>query len=174
MLVHMPWFDVSMPGNIVAKPPQSPSTEPVMTTPTLKSKVYTTGRGGAGNLAKNDDPEEARIAQDVDVPGITLPEGPTHTGRGKYGALKSGRHLTTFQAGQRMSTSHQSPRSLKQKSITRRCGASRSTRASRKNELVSKELPTKQKSCSLARASQSQAKRPLHLIPQDDPSTVMS
>lgn len=55
-----------------------------MTTPTLKSKMYTTGRGGTGNMARNDDVEEARIAQDVDVPGITLPEGPTHTGRGKF------------------------------------------------------------------------------------------
>jgi len=34
-------------------------------TPTIKSKVYTTGRGGQGNMAKNDSPEEARRAQDV-------------------------------------------------------------------------------------------------------------
>jgi hypothetical protein len=35
-------------------------------------------------MAKNDfeRPEEARRAQDVDVPGITLPEGSFHTGRG--------------------------------------------------------------------------------------------
>jgi hypothetical protein len=33
-------------------------------------------------MAKNDNAEEARVAQDVDVPGITLPEGPHHTGRG--------------------------------------------------------------------------------------------
>lgn len=34
-------------------------------TPTLKTPVYTTGRGGSGNMAKNDDPEAARRAQDV-------------------------------------------------------------------------------------------------------------
>jgi hypothetical protein len=69
------------PGNVTAKTPQTSQTEPI-TTPTLKSKVYTTGRGGTGNMAKNDNAEEARVAQDVDVPGITLPEAPHHTGRG--------------------------------------------------------------------------------------------
>lgn len=54
-----------------------------MTTPTLKSKNYTTGRGGTGNIVSNDSAETARIAQDVDVPGITLPENDVHTGRGK-------------------------------------------------------------------------------------------
>jgi hypothetical protein len=34
-------------------------------TPTLKGEVYTTGRGGSGNMAKNTDPEAARRAQDV-------------------------------------------------------------------------------------------------------------
>lgn len=34
-------------------------------TPHLKSEVYTTGRGGTGNMAKNTDAEEARRAQDV-------------------------------------------------------------------------------------------------------------
>lgn len=53
-----------------------------MTTPTLKSKMYTTGRGGTGNMARNDFGDEARTAQDVDVPGITLPENTHHTGRG--------------------------------------------------------------------------------------------
>lgn len=35
-------------------------------------------------MAKNDpqNPIEARRAQDVDVPGITIPEGVHHTGRG--------------------------------------------------------------------------------------------
>ncbi len=48
-------------------------------------------------MAENDRGEEARNAQDVDVPGITLPEGPTHTGRGKFaglGSVKAG-NLTT-------------------------------------------------------------------------------
>lgn len=37
-------------------------------------------------MAKNDfeHPEEARRAQDLDVPGITLPEGTHHTGRGMW------------------------------------------------------------------------------------------
>jgi len=37
-------------------------------------------------MAKNDPehPEEARIAQDVDVPGIILSEGAYHTGRGNH------------------------------------------------------------------------------------------
>lgn len=68
-------------GNVTSKPIQSPLIEP-QTTPTLKSQKYTTGRGGTGNMAKNESAEEARRAQDVDVPGITLPEGSHHTGRG--------------------------------------------------------------------------------------------
>jgi len=60
------------------------TTDPeVMKTPTLTSKNYTTGRGGTGNIAKNDDPDEARIAQDVDVPAVMLQEGSRHVGRGK-------------------------------------------------------------------------------------------
>jgi len=33
-------------------------------------------------MTKNDDPEQARIAQDLDVPPQRLSEGPVHTGRG--------------------------------------------------------------------------------------------
>ncbi|KEF53764.1 uncharacterized protein A1O9_10165 [Exophiala aquamarina CBS 119918] len=70
-------------GNVTTKKEKVPSPN-VETTPTLKSKMYTTGRGGTGNMAKNDPerPEEARRAQDVDIPGLTLPEGSHHTGRG--------------------------------------------------------------------------------------------
>lgn len=64
------------------QPPAAP-VEPI-TTPTLKSKMYTTGRGGTGNMAKNDFGDEARTAQDVDVPGVTLPEHSHHTGRGEF------------------------------------------------------------------------------------------
>jgi hypothetical protein len=35
-------------------------------TPTIKGEVYTTGRGGSGNMTRNDDPDAARRAQDVD------------------------------------------------------------------------------------------------------------
>lgn len=72
-------------GNVTSKP-RSPALEP-QTTPTLKSHRYTTGRGGTGNMAKNDNAEEARRAQDVDVPGIIMPEGTHHTGRGGEGNL---------------------------------------------------------------------------------------
>jgi hypothetical protein len=34
-------------------------------TPILKGDVFTTGRGGSGNMAKNTDPEATRLAQDV-------------------------------------------------------------------------------------------------------------
>lgn len=70
---------------MASKQDQQPSTtKDVMTTPTLKSKMYSTGRGGTGNMAKNDYGDEARTAQDVDVPGIMLPENTHHTGRGQY------------------------------------------------------------------------------------------
>ncbi|KAI4138951.1 MAG: hypothetical protein L6R39_006530 [Caloplaca ligustica] len=54
-------------------------------TPTIKSTIYTTGRGGSGNMKKNDPkhPEVARKSQDV---APVLPrrgsEGTGHTGRG--------------------------------------------------------------------------------------------
>ncbi|TVY88100.1 hypothetical protein LAWI1_G005888 [Lachnellula willkommii] len=51
-------------------------------TPTLKSQVYTTGRGGSGNMAKNDDPEEARRAQDVVGHPRRESTSETHVGRG--------------------------------------------------------------------------------------------
>ena len=37
-------------------------------TPTLKADVYTTGRGGSGNMVANEDPAAARASQDVGVP----------------------------------------------------------------------------------------------------------
>ncbi|KIX00180.1 uncharacterized protein Z518_10318 [Rhinocladiella mackenziei CBS 650.93] len=70
-------------GNVTNKTDASPAFEP-QSTPTLKSKTYTTGRGGTGNMTKNDfeHPEAARRSQDVEIPGIILPEGSHHTGRG--------------------------------------------------------------------------------------------
>lgn len=72
-------------GNKVTKDEaaKSPALPPQTTTPTLTSKNYTTGRGGQGNIVSNDDPTTARVAQDVDVPGITLPENDVHVGRGE-------------------------------------------------------------------------------------------
>merc|ERR1712000_515580 len=51
-------------------------------TPTIKSEMYTTGRGGSGNMARNTDALEARRAQDV----VAMPRresgNNTHVGRG--------------------------------------------------------------------------------------------
>ena len=56
-------------------------------TPTIKQDVYTTGRGGSGNMAKNDKerPEIARVAQDVEAPPPRGPAGSYHVGRGGAG-----------------------------------------------------------------------------------------
>ncbi|KAL9095635.1 MAG: hypothetical protein Q9165_002067 [Trypethelium subeluteriae] len=53
-------------------------------TPTIKQDVYTTGRGGTGNMAKNDKdrPEVARAAQDVEAPRPRELQGGFHVGRG--------------------------------------------------------------------------------------------
>lgn len=54
-----------------------------LVTPTIKSNTYTTGRGGQGNMTKNDNPENARLAQDVDGPTkVSEPKGAVHYGRG--------------------------------------------------------------------------------------------
>ncbi|KAJ4361526.1 hypothetical protein N0V95_001778 [Ascochyta clinopodiicola] len=54
-----------------------------LVTPTIKSNTYTTGRGGQGNMTKNDNPNNARLAQDVDGPvKISEPKGAVHYGRG--------------------------------------------------------------------------------------------
>lgn len=67
-------------GNIGSTP--SDLEPPSLDTPTLKSEVYTTGRGGSGNMAKNLDAEAARRAQDV----VANPRRPSnnevHVGRG--------------------------------------------------------------------------------------------
>ncbi|KAI9832408.1 MAG: hypothetical protein M1819_004397 [Sarea resinae] len=55
-----------------------------LSTPTIKSDMYTTGRGGSGNMAKND-PENPRIARESqDVEGVPMRDstGDVHFGRG--------------------------------------------------------------------------------------------
>jgi hypothetical protein len=90
-----------LPGNLAKDDPTANYPKPEdLTTPTLKSKAYTTGRGGTGNMAQNDPqrPEVARAAQDVEGPAkVSEPTGPTHYGRGgaaniieKNGDRKSG------------------------------------------------------------------------------------
>ena len=53
-------------GNIscTAQPPRLSSRD--LQTPTLKTSVFTTGRGGMGNMTPNTDPAEARLRQDVE------------------------------------------------------------------------------------------------------------
>lgn len=52
-------------GNFVDST-KSPKLQPEdLQTPTLKTSVVTTGRGGSGNMAKNVDPVETRARQDV-------------------------------------------------------------------------------------------------------------
>ncbi|KFX99492.1 hypothetical protein O988_03833 [Pseudogymnoascus sp. VKM F-3808] len=67
-------------GNISAEPPR-PVSPTDLETPTLKEDIYTTGRGGSGNMVANTGKAGARRAQDV----VALPrresEG-THVGRG--------------------------------------------------------------------------------------------
>jgi len=70
-------------GNISKDKVPTGATEGLVT-PTIKSDKYTTGRGGTGNMAKNDParPEVARESQDVKAPPIREHEGPVHVGRG--------------------------------------------------------------------------------------------
>jgi hypothetical protein len=56
-----------------------------LVTPTLKQENYTTGRGGQGNIKKNDHGAEARTAQDVETPVSHLRQTDgesVHYGRG--------------------------------------------------------------------------------------------
>lgn len=47
---------------------KSPQLQPSdLETPTLKKPIVTTGRGGTGNMAKNTDPVETRLRQDVNA-----------------------------------------------------------------------------------------------------------
>lgn len=73
---------------------EQPPPPPELGTPTLKSKTFTTGRGGTGNMAVNDpeNPEFARERQDLDVPLVALAaEKDYPIGRGGAGNVH---HLT--------------------------------------------------------------------------------
>ncbi|KAI1845237.1 hypothetical protein JX266_008547 [Neoarthrinium moseri] len=62
---------------------KSPRIEPKdLQTPTLKTPVVTTGRGGSGNMTPNRDPAETRALQDVGPVTRRPSEGATHVGRG--------------------------------------------------------------------------------------------
>ncbi|KAJ5239359.1 hypothetical protein N7468_003978 [Penicillium chermesinum] len=69
-------------GNI-ARQTSSPAPSDLVT-PTIKQEIYTTGRGGSGNMVQNDPkhPEIARESQDVESPPLRAQQMPHHTGRG--------------------------------------------------------------------------------------------
>ncbi|KAL2852534.1 hypothetical protein BJY01DRAFT_244531 [Aspergillus pseudoustus] len=69
-------------GNIYSS--ETRTTPQDLVTPTIKQEVYTTGRGGSGNMMHNDPerPELARESQDVEAPPMRVQEAPHHTGRG--------------------------------------------------------------------------------------------
>ncbi|KAF2435067.1 hypothetical protein EJ08DRAFT_675492 [Tothia fuscella] len=69
-------------GNFGTKSRPSGGAEDLVT-PTLKSEHYTTGRGGGGNIVKNENADVARLAQDVTGPAPKeRDDGPVHYGRG--------------------------------------------------------------------------------------------
>ncbi|KAI9655654.1 MAG: hypothetical protein M1831_004806 [Alyxoria varia] len=79
-------------GNI-GSPKIAPKSDVNLETPTLKTSVYTTGRGGAGNMAhfEKNDPNEARVAQDVEPPQRHEdPHAAVVTGRGGTGNIVKG------------------------------------------------------------------------------------
>ncbi|TQV96011.1 hypothetical protein V2A60_001167 [Cordyceps javanica] len=64
----------------------SPKLQPSdLETPTLKKPIVTTGRGGTGNMAKNNDPVETRLRQDVRPVPRRYSSGAQHAGRGGAG-----------------------------------------------------------------------------------------
>ncbi|KAJ5754129.1 uncharacterized protein N7511_008282 [Penicillium nucicola] len=69
-------------GNITRQ--QSAPSPRDLFTPTIKQEVFTTGRGGSGNMMHNDPdrPEIARESQDVESPPLRAQQLPHHTGRG--------------------------------------------------------------------------------------------
>ncbi|KAJ5887634.1 hypothetical protein N7495_007675 [Penicillium taxi] len=71
-------------GNITRQEKPSTPTPQDFVTPTIKQDVYTTGRGGSGNMVQNDleRPEIARERQDVESPPLRAQVMPHYIGRG--------------------------------------------------------------------------------------------
>ncbi|KAH7160119.1 hypothetical protein B0J13DRAFT_616909 [Dactylonectria estremocensis] len=77
-------------GNM-ADAAHTPKTDPQdLQTPVLKGSVVTTGRGGTGNMAKNKDPRETRLRQDVEAVPRRPSSGAQHAGRGGAGNIFKG------------------------------------------------------------------------------------
>ena len=77
-----------LPSGNINTAASAPSVDPSdLKTPTIKSPTYTTGRGGTGNMAKNDpeNPQLAREAQDVEATTLPKERAAFHTGRGGDG-----------------------------------------------------------------------------------------
>lgn len=74
----------SISGNIGKARRESKASLEDLITPTIKSENYSTGRGGTGNMAKNDParPEIARASQDVVAAEPRERDGVKHFGRG--------------------------------------------------------------------------------------------
>ncbi|TPR11603.1 hypothetical protein CAN33_0049540 [Aspergillus niger] len=71
-------------GNIFSGNNESRTTPKDLVTPTIKQDIFTTGRGGSGNMMHNDPehPEIAREMQDVESPPLRVEEAPHFMGRG--------------------------------------------------------------------------------------------
>ncbi|KAL2756265.1 hypothetical protein ACRALDRAFT_1070648 [Sodiomyces alcalophilus JCM 7366] len=69
-------------GNYAASHQFDQTTPDDLETPVLTSPVVTTGRGGAGNMLKNDNPRETRLRQDVEPVPRRSSSKVTHFGRG--------------------------------------------------------------------------------------------
>ncbi|QIW99949.1 hypothetical protein AMS68_005467 [Peltaster fructicola] len=76
-------------GNINARPENTGSSAADLQTPTIKSDVFTTGRGGSGNMASTTCSDTRRAAQDVEAPQHHTKEahGTFHWGRGGDGNM---------------------------------------------------------------------------------------
>ncbi|KAL1990493.1 hypothetical protein VTN49DRAFT_6332 [Thermomyces lanuginosus] len=71
-------------GNLYDKKHPSSATPEDLITPTIKQDVYSTGRGGSGNMRHfdKDHPEIARTSQDVEEPPKRSEEHVQFAGRG--------------------------------------------------------------------------------------------
>ncbi|KAH6634440.1 hypothetical protein B0J18DRAFT_19838 [Chaetomium sp. MPI-SDFR-AT-0129] len=94
-------------GNIVDASKTPPLQPADLKTPTLKTSMVTTGRGGTGNFAANLDADEKRRRQDVEPVVRRQSHGAQHIGRGGTGnVVKAGdEQSSSTQPGTATSTS---------------------------------------------------------------------
>mgnify|MGYP003820460363 CR=1 FL=1 len=77
-------------GNLYDKKHPSSATPEDLITPTIKQDVYSTGRGGSGNMRHFDKdlPEIARTSQDVEEPPKRSEEHVQFAGRGMLASIE--------------------------------------------------------------------------------------